>query len=176
MQRFIVPSFAAAVVIAVSVAVASGSDKPASAAKTIHAESKTVSVEQVDNGPSGPSAGDLLVFRNQLTRAGKALGSLEVACTFVKLEDDYACHGTAFLPARTAHPERRAQPRPADQRPANRRGDRPLPPRQRNRHRPSNRRRHERPHIQRLALIQPEPSTEPKQAAFAFARIAETVS
>lgn len=99
MQRFIVPSFAAAVVIAGSVAVASGSDKPASAAKTIHAESKTVSVEQVDNGPSGPSAGDLLVFRNQLTRAGKALGSLEVACTFVKLEDDYACHGTAFLPA-----------------------------------------------------------------------------
>lgn len=98
MQRFIVPSFAAAVVIAVSVAVASGSDKPASAAKTIHAESKTVSVEQVDNGPRGPSAGDLLVFRNQLTRAGKALGSLEVACTFVKLEDDYACHGTAFLP------------------------------------------------------------------------------
>ena len=98
MQRFIVPSLAAAVVIAVSVAVASGSDKPASAARTIHADSKTVSVEQVDNGPSGPSAGDLLVFRNQLTRAGKALGSLEVACTFVKLEDDYACHGTAFLP------------------------------------------------------------------------------
>ena len=31
MQRYIVPSFAAAAVIAISVAVASGSDKPASA-------------------------------------------------------------------------------------------------------------------------------------------------
>ena len=98
MQRYIVPSLAAAAVIAVSVAVASGSDKPASASKTTRAQSTTVSVEQVDNAPPGVSAGDLLVFRNRLTRAGKALGSLEIACTFVKLEEDYACHGTAFLP------------------------------------------------------------------------------
>lgn len=99
MQRLVVSAIAAvAAVAAVSFAVASGSDQPASAAKTIRADSRTVSVEAVDTGKPGPSAGDLLAFSNRLARGGKALGSLDVACMFARLEEHYECHGTAFLP------------------------------------------------------------------------------
>lgn len=100
MQRLVViPAVAAVAAVAgVSFAVASDSDQQASASKTIRADSRTVAAESVDTGKPGPSAGDLFVFRNRLARGGKRLGSLEVACVFVKLEEDYACHGSAFLP------------------------------------------------------------------------------
>jgi hypothetical protein len=89
---------AVAAVAGVSFAVASDGDPAATASRTIRVDSKTVSAEAVDTGKPGPTAGDIFVFRNRLSRGRKALGRLEVACMFVKLEEDYACHGTAFLP------------------------------------------------------------------------------
>jgi len=85
-------------VVGASVAVAGGSDDPASASSIIRANSQTIAADEVDTGNPGPSAGDLFVFRNRLTRGGNAFGSVEVACMFIKKEEDHACHGTATVP------------------------------------------------------------------------------
>jgi len=84
-------------VVGASVAVAGGNDDPASTSSVIRANSQTIAADEVDTGNPGPSAGDLFVFRNRLTRGGRAFGSVEVACVFVKRED-HACHGAATVP------------------------------------------------------------------------------
>jgi hypothetical protein len=99
MPRLAISAVAAcAALVGVSFALASDGDQSDTGSKTIRVASKTVAADVVDTGQSGPTPGDLFVFRNQLRRDGEAFGRLEVACMFVKLEEEYACHGTAFLP------------------------------------------------------------------------------
>jgi hypothetical protein len=75
---------------------ASGGRHPA--AITIHAQSKLEHVQGVDNAPQGRSAGDLLVFTEELLDArGRKIGSDAATCTSL-FDQRFQCTGTYVLP------------------------------------------------------------------------------
>jgi hypothetical protein len=75
---------------------ASGGRQPA--AVTLHAHSKVEHAQVVDNAPQGRSAGDVLVFTEQLldTR-GRNIGSDAATCTYL-FDQRSQCTGTYVLP------------------------------------------------------------------------------
>jgi hypothetical protein len=75
---------------------ASGGRHPA--AVTIHAQSKLDHVQLVENAPQGRSAGDVLVFTEQLLDAkGHQIGSDAATCTYL-FDQRSQCTGTYVLP------------------------------------------------------------------------------
>jgi hypothetical protein len=75
---------------------ASGGGHPASV--TLHAQSKLDHAQVVDNAPQGRSAGDVLVFTEQLLDArGRRIGSDAATCT-VLFDERSLCTGTYLLP------------------------------------------------------------------------------
>jgi hypothetical protein len=74
---------------------ASGGRQPA--AVTLHAHSKVEHAQVVDNAPQGRSAGDVLVFTEQLldTR-GRKIGSDAATCTYL-FDQRSQCTGTYVL-------------------------------------------------------------------------------
>jgi hypothetical protein len=75
---------------------ASGGRQPA--AVTLHAQSKLEHAQLVDNDPQGRSAGDVLVFTEQLLDArGRRIGSDAATCTYL-FDQRSECTGTYVLP------------------------------------------------------------------------------
>jgi hypothetical protein len=75
---------------------ASGARHPA--AVTLHAQAKVEHAQLVDNPPQGRSAGDVLVFTEQLFNArGRQIGTDAATCTFL-FDQRMLCTGTYVLP------------------------------------------------------------------------------
>jgi hypothetical protein len=65
------------------VAAATAHPEKTGGTRTIRAIEKITFGHRIDQGPSGPSAGDLTLFGGHLRRAGKRAGSFQGSCTSV---------------------------------------------------------------------------------------------
>lgn len=79
-------------------AFASGSGDPGREAKTIRLPGEITSQHLVDNPPTGESAGDLAVFTERLSRAGRRIGEMTGSCVLIAPPARFQCSAIAELP------------------------------------------------------------------------------
>jgi hypothetical protein len=84
--------------VAALAASASGSDERATEAKTIRLEGEITAQQPVDNPPAGESAGDLGVFTENLSRAGRRIGEMTGSCVLIRPPAHFQCSAIAQLP------------------------------------------------------------------------------
>ncbi len=84
--------------VAALAASASGSGERATEAKTIRLEGEITAQQLVDNPPAGESAGDLGVFTENLSRAGRRIGELTGSCVLIRPPAYFQCSAIAQLP------------------------------------------------------------------------------
>jgi hypothetical protein len=77
-------------------ATASGSGDPA--AGMIRLDGEITAQQFVDNAPAGPSAGDLAVFTERLSRAGRRFGQMTGSCVLITPPATFQCSAIAELP------------------------------------------------------------------------------
>jgi hypothetical protein len=79
-------------------AAASGSGDPGRQASAIRLQGEITGQQLVDNPPAGESAGDLAVFTEHLSRAGRRIGEMTGSCVLIAPPAQFQCSAVAELP------------------------------------------------------------------------------